>query len=324
MTKKIDAALAKKLNALKITAKTEDEARKKLLAILDKEGIEGMEDEDTDTLIDMVGSFVSDEEVETDEVEEEIDETEEEPEVDDEEKEADELAEEVAEEEAKEETETEEETEDDEPEVEEEPEPEKEEKKSAKKTTSTKKKAKEPAKKTETKKAEPVKAKDEKKKTSKRGKRLDPKNIAADRDEFNVLKKIFGEGYAYSWLASFGVTIKYVGKNGNRAIATVENCTKLDDGNIRCDLYLFTMTKQTDKLDELGLDYGICWSNAPFMKGITLDEAVDILKKLYKDITSFVTTVDKRLGDNRKKMEENLKNSGKKSTKTAAAKKAKK
>ena len=138
------------------------------------------------------------------------------------------------------------------------------------------------------------------------------------------MKKLFGEGYNYAWLSSFGVTIKHVGKNGSRGIVTIENCTKLDDGNVRCNLYLLTMAKQTDKLDELGLDYGICWSGAPYMKGIILDEIVEVLEKLYDDITSFVTTVDKRLGDNRKKMEENLKSSGKKTTKTTTTKKAKK
>ena len=294
MAKKIDAALAKKLKDLKITAKTEDEARKKLLAILEKEGVEGMDDEDTDTLIDMVDSFVDndvEEPDETDEVEEEVDETEE----------------------------TEEE-------------PKEEEKKPAKKAAPAKKKTEEkPAKKETTKKTtktteKPAKkeAKTEEKKTSKRGKRLDPKNVAADRKEFDALKKLFGEGYNYAWLSSFGVTIKHVGKNGSRGIVTIENCTKLDDGNVRCNLYLLTMAKQTDKLDELGLDYGICWSGAPYMKGIILDEIVEVLEKLYDDITSFVTTVDKRLGDNRKKMEENLKSSGKKTTKTTTTKKAKK
>lgn len=294
MAKKIDAALAKKLKDLKITAKTEDEARKKLLAILEKEGVEGMDDEDTDTLIDMVDSFVdndAEEPDETDEVEEEVDETEE----------------------------TEEE-------------PEEEEKKPAKKAAPAKKKTEEkPAKKETTKKTtktteKPAKkeAKTEEKKTSKRGKRLDPKNVAADRKEFDALKKLFGEGYNYAWLSSFGVTIKHVGKNGSRGIVTIENCTKLDDGNVHCNLYLLTMAKQTDKLDELGLDYGICWSGAPYMKGIILDEIVEVLEKLYDDITSFVTTVDKRLGDNRKKMEENLKSSGKKTTKTTTTKKAKK
>ena len=350
MAKKIDAALAKKLKDLKITAKTEDEARKKLLAILEKEGVEGMDDEDTDTLIDMVDSFVDndvEEPDETDEVEEEVDETEEteeEPEeeeaevddaedeteeVDDEEKEADELAEEVAAEEPDETDEVEEEVDETE---ETEEEPKEEEKKPAKKAAPAKKKTEEkPAKKETTKKTtktteKPAKkeAKTEEKKTSKRGKRLDPKNVAADRKEFDALKKLFGEGYNYAWLSSFGVTIKHVGKNGSRGIVTIENCTKLDDGNVRCNLYLLTMAKQTDKLDELGLDYGICWSGAPYMKGIILDEIVEVLEKLYDDITSFVTTVDKRLGDNRKKMEENLKSSGKKTTKTTTTKKAKK
>lgn len=338
MAKKIDASLAKKLKSLKITASTEEAAREKLLAILEREGVEGMEDEDTDTLIDMVDSFVNDEDTtpEADETEE-VEETEEPEEVDeeleeetDEEKDADDLAEEVAEEEAKDEAEDEEpeeeetdETEEVEEEVDEEPEEEEKPKKS------TSKKAPKPAKKETPKKEEPKKATKkpvvkEEKKSSKRGKRLDPKNVVTDRKEFDVLKKLFDKDYTYAWLSGFGVTVKHVGKNSSRGIATIDNCMKLEDGNVRCNLYLLTMTKQTDKLDDLGLDYGICWSGAPCLKGTTLEEAVEILEKLYDDITSFVTTVDKRLGDNRKKMEESLKNSGKKTAKTAAAKKAKK
>lgn len=337
MAKKIDASLAKKLKSLKITASTEEAAREKLLAILEREGVEGMDDEDTDTLIDMVDSFVNDEDTtpEADETEE-VEETEEPEEVDeeleeetDEEKDADDLAEEVAEEEAKDEAEDEEpeeeetdETEEVEEEVDEEPEEEKPKK-------STSKKAPKPAKKETPKKEEPKKATKkpvvkEEKKSSKHGKRLDPKNVVTDRKEFDVLKKLFDKDYTYAWLSGAGVTIKHVGKNGNRGVLTIDNATKLDDGSVRCNLYLLTMTKQTDKLDELGIDYTLCWTNAPCIKGITLDEIVEILEKLYDDITSFATTVDKRLGDNRKKMEESLKNSGKKTAKTAAAKKAKK
>ena len=58
MAKKMDAEMAKRLKALNINAKTEDAAREKLLGILEENGIEGMEDEDTDTLIDIAESFV--------------------------------------------------------------------------------------------------------------------------------------------------------------------------------------------------------------------------------------------------------------------------
>lgn len=307
MAKKIDAKLEKRLKNLGITAKSEDDARKKLVAKLEKEGIEGMEEEDLENLIDMVESFVEDDNDTEENDDVDAEETSEEESDDDEEEDIEELADEVE----AEDSDNEEEPEEDDEEEDEEPVPAP--KKSTKKAEPkkeekpAKKSAEKPAKK-ETKKAEP------KKTTSKRGVKLDPKNNVDDREAFNELQELFGEGYQLDWLSSFGLTVKHIGKNGKRGVLTLENATKHDDGRITCNLYLLTMTKETEKLDELGIDYELCWTKAPFMKGITLDEAIEILKKVFDIITGFASTVDKRLGDNRKKMEDNLKKSGKKVT----------
>lgn len=305
MAKKLSAAMAKRLKSMGVNVKTEEDARKKLLAVLEKEGIEGMDDEDLDTLIDMAGSFLEGSDTEEEEVdEEETDDSEEEE--DDDEKDANDLADEVEEEEAEEETEeeTEEEETDDEDDSEEEEEETEEEKKPAKKAA--KKETKKPA----------------AKKPTKRGVKLDPKNNEEDQDAFKPLRKLFAEKeYVFTWLSNNGVTIKYIGKNGKRGICTIENCTKKTDGTIICNLYLLTMTKETDKLDDMGIAYDLCWTKAPFMKGITFEEAIEILEKVFDIVTSFVTTVDKRLGANRKKMEENLEKGSKK---TSAKKKVEK
>ena len=304
MAKKLSAAMAKRLKSIGVNVKTEEDARKKLLAVLEKEGIEGMDDEDLDTLIDMAGSFLEGSDTEEEEVdEEETDDSEEEE--DDDEKDANDLADEVEEEE--EDSDDEDDSEEEEEETEEETE---EEKKSAKKET------KKPA----------AKKKEEKKpaakKPTKRGVKLDPKNNEEDQDAFKPLRKLFSEKeYVFTWLSNNGVTIKYIGKNGKRGICTIENCTKKTDGTIICNLYLLTMTKETDKLDDMGIAYDLCWTKAPFMKGITLEEAIEILEKVFDIVTSFVTTVDKRLGANRKKMEENLEKGSKK---TSAKKKVEK
>lgn len=313
MAKKLSAAMAKRLKSMGVNVKTEEDARKKLLAVLEKEGIEGMDDEDLDTLIDMAGSFLEGSDTEEEEVdEEETDDSEEEE--DDDEKDANDLADEVEEEEAEEETEEEEDSEEEETDDEDDSEEEEEEKKPAKK--SAKKEAKKPA----------AKKKEEKKpaakKPTKLGVKLDPKNNEEDQDAFKPLRKLFAEKeYVFTWLSNNGVTIKYIGKNGKRGICTIENCTKKTDGTIICNLYLLTMTKETDKLDDMGIAYDLCWTKAPFMKGITLEEAIEILEKVFDIVTSFVTTVDKRLGANRKKMEENLEKGSKK---TSAKKKVEK
>ena len=327
MATKMNAATAKRVKALKINAKTEEEAREKLLEILAENGIDGMEEEDTDTILDIAESFVE-EGGETAEAETET-ETEAEPETSEE----DELAQEVEEEAAEEEGDKFDEmdrtalkayiktngldvtvkksmTDDDirdlirkaeaDDEVAEEEEEEVEEKPT--------KKAEKPVKKETEKKAEkPAKKAEKEKPEGKRGTKLDPKNNEEDRKEYAPLKKLFPEDkFLYAWTASAGVTVKFKGQNSQRALVSIENCMKQADGTIKCNMYLLTLTKQTEILDKAEIDYQPCWSGAPMIKGTTLKEAIEIVGGLMEPIMATVQKIDKKLGDNRKKMEENL------------------
>ena len=330
MATKMNAETAKRVKALNINAKNEEEARESLLAILNENGIEGMEEEDTDTLIEIAESFV-----------EEGAAAPEAPEADDANDDADEdtLAEEVEAEEEEEETaeETDEgdqfdamdrtalknyikeqgldikvkkswsddvlrdeirkaTAEDAEPEAEEEeetaPAPAK---KAEKKETAAKKADKAP------------KAEKAEKKVGKRGTKIDPKNNEEDRKVFDCLHEIFPEDeYIYAWVSSAGVTIKHRGKNSQRAMVLIENCSRQADDSIKCNLYLLTFNKQTEVLEQAGIEYEVCWSGAPFIKGTTLAEAVETIKTLMPYITATVQKIDKRLGENRAKMEESL------------------
>ena len=330
MATKMNAETAKRVKALNINAKNEEEARESLLAILNENGIEGMEEEDTDTLIEIAESFV-----------EEGTAAPEAPEADDDNDDADEdtLAEEVEAEEEEEETaeETDEgdqfdamdrtalknyikeqgldikvkkswsddvlrdeirkaTAEDAEPEAEEEeetaPAPAK---KAEKKETAAKKADKAP------------KAEKAEKKVGKRGTKIDPKNNEEDRKVFDCLHEIFPEDeYIYAWVSSAGVTIKHRGKNSQRAMVLIENCSRQADDSIKCNLYLLTFNKQTEVLEQAGIEYEVCWSGAPFIKGTTLAEAVETIKTLMPYITATVQKIDKRLGENRAKMEESL------------------
>lgn len=330
MATKMNAETAKRVKALGINAKSEEAAREELLKILVDNGIEGMEEEDTATLIEIAESFVEEGSSVSDAENEEPEET---TEDDD----AAALAEEVEAEDSEEDTDgdiltgmdrtalkayikennlavkvkkswsdddireairiaeesiKDNETEDEEPEKEEAPAPKKVEKKAVKKADS----------------------KDEKK-IGKRGLKLDPKNNEDDRAEFEVLKELFPEdSHAYCWVASAGVTVKYKGKNTQRTMILVENCSKQADGSVKCNLYLPTFTKQTEVLDEAGLEYEKCWSGAPFIKGTTLAESIEVIKSLMPHITATVQKIDKRLGENRAKMEDSL---NKKAAKTS-------
>ena len=360
MATKLNPATAKKVKALGINAKSEEDAREKLLEILKDNGIDGMEEEDTETLIDIAESFVEEggetesEEQEAEELanEAEEEETEEEkpkakgkkaPAKDDDDEEEEEETEEPEEEETEEGDEFDEMdrtelkayikkneleitvkksmTDDDIRELireavndeEEETEEEAEEEAPAPKAKA--------AKKAETKAPEKPAKKEEKKETKakpagKRGTKLDPKNNEDDRKAFAPLKKLFPEDeFNYAWVASAGVTIKHKGTNSNRSMVLIENCSQMSDGSIKCNLYLLTFNKQLEVLDEAGIEYEKCWSGAPLIKGITLDEAIEIIKGLLDNILSSVKKIDKKLGENRKKMEENL---NKKAPKKAA------
>ena len=322
MAKKIDAATAARLKSLGIKAKDEDEARKKLLKILAENDIDGMEEEDTDSLLDMAESMVDPEETEMTEEEEN-----------------DALAEEVGEEEGDEDEEEEEddEEEDDEEEDDEEEDDEEEdeepEEKPAKKTA-----VKTAGKKAEKKVEEPKKAakaapKAEKKETEKkaakpakvgkRGMKLDPKNNKDDRKAFAFLEKFFpADEYEYCWIVMNGVTIKHKGQNSSRAIIGIEACTQMPDGSVTGTLILMPFVKKTDILDEKGIDWKPCWNGTPQIKGMTFEEMGETIESLLEHMTNFVEKVDKRLGDNRKKMEKSLSKHAVDEAEEKAAKKA--
>lgn len=278
--------LISRLGAIGISAKTESDARQELLKILEENEIDGMEDESIDTLIDIAESFVDSNSSKNDPEEEE--------EEDDEEEETNE-----------DESDSDEEESDDE--VEDEPEDEEEEVEEKPKKVAPKKEKDAPKK-------EKVSNKEKKvaTPTKKRGVKLDPQNNPEDQKEFDVLKKVFPESkFQYRWVANSGCSIVFKGANSSKNIAKVENCSKMDDGSVKCIIY-FQSLKNGDALDEIGVtDYEICWSGCPFLKNITLSDAVEILKKLLDDLLQKLQKNDHRLGENRKKMEESLKKTSK-------------
>lgn len=291
MATKLTAQLSKKLTSLGISVKTEEAAREKLLAILAKEGIDGMEGEETEILIDMAESFIDSDDVEEmDETEETNDvESEEEPAEEAKEDEIEALADEVEAEDANN--------------VEAEELAEEEEELAEEKDLQENSDVKETPKKEVKKKEKAVKER----KMGAKGMKLNPKNIVEDRKYFEPLKEFFPDGdFEWNWITSSGITIKSIGKNGKRGVYSIDASTLQNDNSITCNLYLMTFSKSLEKLEEFGLNYKVAWSGVPFIKNITLDEAIDIIKQTYDDTMAFVGKIDKRLGDNRKKMEKSI------------------
>lgn len=166
--------------------------------------------------------------------------------------------------------------------------------------------------------------KEEKKATTtpKRGNKLDPKNNEEDRKHFDFLKKLFPEDkYIYAWVASAGVTIKFKGKNSNRSLISLENCTINGEGKkavMTCNLYLLIFNNKYEALDKAEIEYEKCWNGAPMLKGIEVSEALEIIENLKEEMDKMVGGIDKKLGDNRKKMEDNLKKDKKATGKVSA------
>ena len=324
MAKKISDAIAKQLKKLGIkNVKTEDEAREKLLAILEKNGIEGMEDEDTESLIDMAESFIEDDDEDTDAAEAEETDSDDESEDEEDEDEDEELADEAEEDE-------------DEDEKPAKKSAKKQDKKPAKKAAKKsddedededdaeeddddedEKPAKKSAKKQEAKKADKKPA--AKKQSSSRGVKLFPQKNEDDRSYFKPLHKVFApKEFDYAWVSTSGVNIRNNGGNSKRSLVLIENCTiKQKDGKdvVFCNLYFPILNGHTECLDEAGIDYKPCWNGAPMIKEIPMEEAIEIIEEVLDELVKLAGKIDKRLGDNRKKMEASLKKNEKKAAK---------
>lgn len=158
------------------------------------------------------------------------------------------------------------------------------------------------------------------------GLKLDPRNYEEDRHYFtDVWTKLFPESeFEYSWTGGGGCYIKNRGANGYRAVILVENAYLQKDGSVKCKLYLLLLAKQTELLDEAGISYKRCWSGAPFVKDITMDEAFDIVTQFADIMLANVKRLDRKLGENRKRMESAMNSdTGKKVKVTKSGKKSK-
>lgn len=197
-----------------------------------------------------------------------------------------------------------------EPEEEDDEEEEEEEEKPAPKKASKAATAKKEVAKKEVKETKKTTAKPAEKADTKKGTRLNPKNNEEDRAAFDFLKKYFPESeYLYAWIAA-GLTIKYKGKNSNRSIIGVENCFVKGEGKkavMTCNVYLLLFNGKDEILEKAEIEFEKCWSGAPMLKSVESSELIEIIQTLLPDMERMVKTVDKKLGDNRKKMEDNLK-----------------
>ena len=283
MATKLSAKLISELKSLGITAVTAEAAKEKVIASLVKEGIEGevIEDEPLESLIQMLGEFITKEEP-SQEVEEDEEEIEEE-----EEEELDELANEVEEEE----------------EEEEQPKP------AAKKQINTP-----TVKKLSTTVAKPVKKVNETPRgNSSSFEKFDPRNNKKHLPLLKPFKDIFSEKEYQFDLLKNGFTVRLLTKNAKTTIINYDEL-KIVDGELFGNFYSNRFKTVEDLLKVIGEDYeereiGMFRGEShPCIRKISQEEVLAILND-----TDFIevsqkraTGIDKRMSDNREKLEAKL------------------
>ena len=289
----------KELSSVGITGvKDIEAARQIIIEKLENEyDTPGMDDEPLDVLIDILKACVSDQEDE--EEDEDIDDSDEDNE-EDEEEEDDEDAD-LPEEDEEDEDETMSQV--------------AEEAKEAKKVSSKKK---EEAKKAKEAEAELKKAKQPVKRKSNR---LDPQNNEEDRKPFEFFREFFPElSYEFAWVKNAGVSIKYKGQNANRGVLLIEAAMRREDGAITCNCYFNTMSKNAEEFENANYEYKRSWNNVPFLSKVTFQEVLEALNLFKKFIKDKAQATDKKLGENRQKMENDLNGEKKKEAKKSSKK----
>ena len=297
----------KELSSVGITGvKDIEAARQIIIEKLENEyDTPGMDDEPLDVLIDILKACVSDQEDEDEEEDtpeeedEDIDDSEEDNEEDEEEDDDDAYLPEEDEEEDEDETMSQV----------------AEEAKEAKKVSSKKK---EEAKKAKEAEAELKKAKQPAKRKSNR---LDPQNNEEDRKPFEFFREFFPElSYEFAWVKNAGVSIKYNGQNANRGVLLIEAAMRREDGAITCNCYFNTMSKNAEEFENANYEYKRSWNNVPFLSKVTFQEVLEALNLFKKFIKDKAQATDKKLGENRQKMENDLNGEKKKEAKKSSKK----
>jgi hypothetical protein len=294
-----------KLGKVGITGvKTEDEAKAKMIEFLQKNEIDDCEDDSFEDLYDMVEAMYDGSEEEMNDIASEKSES---AESEDEEEDEDDEEEDEDDDEEEDDDEDDEEEDDEEEDDEEEDDAEEVEKANDKKQKTAVKKATTKAKTT-------AKAKGEKSKS----KRLNPLENAEDAKKYDGLKKVLGEDeFEFNFIANGGVSVKYLGKNSKKVFLSFDSPKVTKEGEILGRVYMSSI-RDEDVLQRLfgdEIETKKSWSGNILIIGMPLDELVETLENNWDEFEAVLGTLtkkDEKLGKNRKKMEDDLKQTSKK------------
>jgi hypothetical protein len=286
---------AARLKTVGIVAKNEQEAREKMLKFLAQQEMDGVDDEDSETLLELCETWAEEVEEETaEEVEEETAEEVDEVEEVDELEEADEVDPKVV---------------------------------AAGKKAAQAKKAAEAKKTAEKKAATEKKTEKKEKSTSPKTRKLNI-NSKDDLKLYDPLKEVFPTAkYEYNFLTNGGVTILKIAKNAKFPVCGFDTVKVEADGSLKGSFYFNAFRKKKEDLAEVVGEREIftTWSKLPYVKGVTIEDAIEFCtsEQFQKVLKSFEAK-DKQLGESREKMEKQIEEKNKKvaeASKKVAAKK---
>lgn len=144
------------------------------------------------------------------------------------------------------------------------------------------------------------------KKSARPGK-LTPLTDESHRVPFAVFEQLFPTSeYEYRWLVTGGVTIKKMGANGTRAMISIERCHYNKEGDILCLLVLWIMKKHVSVLEDKDIEYTFSSNGNPTINKVTFQEVVEICGQLKDIMTDNVEKIDAKLGKNYEKMQKGL------------------
>lgn len=147
-------------------------------------------------------------------------------------------------------------------------------------------------------------------------KRLDPKNNPEDAKRYDELLEAVqalspDDSFDFNFIANGGVTVKYLRENSKRAFFSFDS-PKSKEGKILARVYFPVLKKEEDVKDIFGEDYEIKadWSGNHLVHDVELNELVTLMTADAEKFQAILTSLgkkDEKLGKNRQKMEDDLK-----------------
>jgi hypothetical protein len=133
-------------------------------------------------------------------------------------------------------------------------------------------------------------------------KKFDPRVNEGDREFFDVFEKLFPQDkYEWKWMNG-GLTVKFAGKNSKKVVCYL---TSSSSGLVK--VWLPSLIGKTAILDEAGIEFfDGTWNKTPIIKDLEVEESIELIESIYDQLMKVIGNHDAKLGANRAKMEKEM------------------